>query len=154
MAQNGVIGRNNQLPWHLSEDLKRFKKITMGHAIVMGRRTFESIGRPLPGRDNVIVSRNPHFHAVGITIITDLEKWLTQRSTEHEAFIIGGQTLYQQALPHVGKLYVTWIEQDFAGDTVFPDLSWRDSFRIVSDSGLLYSEEGQLPFRFLEALRP
>lgn len=152
MARNRVIGKGNQLPWHLPEDLKRFKKITMGHPIVMGRKTYESIGWPLPGRDNIVLTRNRGFCAEGVTAIHDLSDIL-DRYPNSEIFIIGGASLYLLALPQTVKLYLTLIDQDFDGDTYFPEVDFEKEFRIVEESEPMTSEKNGLPFRFVTAER-
>lgn len=131
MASNRAIGLNNQMPWHLSADLKRFKQTTMGFPIIMGRKTFESIGRPLPGRINIIVTRNPAYQQTGCVIANTIEQALTiaaQQATD-QAFIIGGSALYRDTLAIADNIYLTLIHQDFPGDTFFPDINpneWRE----------------------------
>ncbi|MGZ8191727.1 MAG: dihydrofolate reductase [Methylococcaceae bacterium] len=123
MASNRVIGLNNQMPWHLSADLKKFKKITMGSAILMGRKTFESIGRPLPGRTNIIISRNPTYQQEGCLVFNSVEKALECCChKEKEIFVIGGSALYEMLLPVADRLYLTEIKQEFYGDTFFPEM--------------------------------
>jgi dihydrofolate reductase len=131
MSQNRVIGVENQLPWHISADLKRFKAITMGKPIVMGRKTWQSLGRPLPGRDNVVLSRDKNFEAVGGSVFHSLNDVLQFYGGEQEIMIIGGSTVYQLAIPLAQKLYVTQIHQPYAGDTFFPELNekWCEVFR-------------------------
>lgn len=129
MAQNRAIGINNTLPWHLSADLKRFKQITLGKPILMGRNTHESIGKPLPGRENIVISRNPNYLAQGCHIYTGIEQALAayEKQTE-EIMIIGGVSLYQVCLPIADQLYLTLIHQDFDADTWFPEyqhISWK-----------------------------
>lgn len=122
MSENGVIGIKNQLPWNLPADLKHFKKITWGKPIFMGRKTFTSIGRALPGRLNVVLSQDIHFKASGCMVfhtIQDAFNYLVKINAE-EVFIIGGATLFQQTLLHVERLYITLIHHVFAGDTFFP----------------------------------
>lgn len=152
MARNRVIGKDNQLPWHLSEDLRHFKALTMGHTIIMGRKTFESIGHPLPGRKNVILTRNQDFQADGVEVGHDLSDWLRQAADE-KVFIIGGAELYQQALPHTQTLYLTMIDQDFEGDAYFPAVDLANEFKIVEESQRKISNSGALPYRFIKAVR-
>ena len=152
MARNGVIGKNNQLPWHLPEDLKHFKEITMGHPIVMGRKTHESIGRPLPGRENIVLSRNRHYQASGVHIFPSLAA-VQEAYPDQEIFIIGGAELYRQAWPLAETLYLTLIEQDFAGDTYFPQLNWDKEFRTLEESPLMTSKQGDLPYRFINFIK-
>lgn len=127
MASNRCIGRDNTLPWRLPADLKRFKQLTLGHTLVMGRKTYESIGRPLPGRTTLVVTRQRDWAAEGIQVAHSLEEAL-ERAPGSEVFIAGGAQLYAEAQPRVRRLYLTRIERDYAGDTFFPpwDLSgWR-----------------------------
>lgn len=134
MAQNRVIGRDNQMPWHLSADLKRFKQLTMGHPIIMGRKTFEAIGKPLPGRTNIIVSRNLDYRQAGCIVTNNLEAAINTGCKEsEEIFIIGGATIYQAALPLANTLHITLINKAFDGDTWFPQFDqadWREVERI------------------------
>jgi len=122
MASNRAIGLNNQMPWHLSADLKKFKKITMGAPILMGRKTYESIGRPLPGRTNIIISRNPSYSQPGCLVFNDIDKALASCGDSDEIFVIGGSDLYKSMLPVADTLYLTQIHQDFSGDTFFPEI--------------------------------
>lgn len=120
MSQNHVIGQNNQLPWHLPEDLQFFKRTTLGYPIVMGRNTHESIGRPLPGRRNIIVTRNSHYQAAGCDIVHSLPAAIGLCYEHDHLFVIGGGQLYSEALLIADRLYVTEIKHDFSGDTFFP----------------------------------
>ncbi|MDD4904888.1 MAG: type 3 dihydrofolate reductase [Methylobacter tundripaludum] len=122
MASNRAIGLNNQMPWHLSADLKKFKKITMGAPILMGRKTYESIGRPLPGRTNIIISRNPSYSQPGCLVFNDIDKALASCGDSDEIFVIGGSDFYKSMLPVADTLYLTQIHQDFPGDTFFPEI--------------------------------
>lgn len=124
MASNRVIGLNGQMPWHLSADLKRFKHITMGAPILMGRKTFDAIGRPLPGRDNLIISRNADYQQSGCKVFSEIEPAIEYASNSPELFVIGGATLYEALLPTADYLYLTLIQRDFAGDTWFPELDY------------------------------
>lgn len=129
MASNRAIGLNNQMPWHLSADLKKFKKITMGSPIVMGRKTYESIGKPLPGRSNIIISRNTSYHQNDCMVFNDIEKAVTACKKYDEIFVIGGATLYETMLPRANIIYLTQINQEFDGDTFFPELNqqhWQE----------------------------
>lgn len=129
MAANRVIGRDGQMPWHLSADLQRFKKITLGSPILMGRKTFEAIGRPLPGRANLVISQNPDFRAEGCKVFADIDSALKSVADCKELFVIGGSTLYKAMLPVADYLYLTLIEQSFAGDTHFPlfdETQWQE----------------------------
>lgn len=150
MSENRVIGINNQLPWHISEDLKRFKSITMGKPIVMGRKTWLSIGRPLPGRDNVVLTRNKQFRAAGCSIYHSFEDVVDHYQTEEEIMIIGGKAIYTIALPITQKLYITQIHRCFEGDTFFPALPncWQEIYRDNHKS-----KDDAPAFSFLEMVR-
>lgn len=127
MANNRCIGLNNQLPWHLPADLKRFKLITLGSTIVMGRKTYESIGRPLPGRTNIIISRNAGYRQPGCLVLDSLEEALAQGCLENKKlFVIGGSELYEAAMPLAQAIYMTQVHQSFQGDTFFPELNCSD----------------------------
>ncbi|MEW9049933.1 MAG: dihydrofolate reductase [Neobacillus sp.] len=121
MDENRVIGENNQLPWHLPEDLKFFKKVTMGHPIAMGRKTHESIGRILPGRENIVITRQMDYHVPGCTVFYHLEDFLKfcQKSDE-EVFVIGGAEIFKETFQFAERLYLTAILEEFSGDTYFP----------------------------------
>jgi dihydrofolate reductase len=130
VAENGVIGRGGKLPWHLSADLRRFKQLTMGHTIVMGRRTWESIGRPLPGRHTIVVSRQPNY-ATGsgdVKVVKSLDAALqaAESSGDDETFVVGGAEMYKEALPQADRLYVTRVLANVEGDTFFPEVLWDD----------------------------
>lgn len=120
MAQNRTIGINNTLPWRCPEDLKHFKSLTMGHHMIMGRKTYDSIGKPLPGRTTVVVTRNPELEIDGCIVTRSLEEAIAACSGDKEVFIVGGAELYAQAMPLVDTLYVTEIQQDVDGDAHFP----------------------------------
>lgn len=120
VAKNGVIGKNGQVPWRIPEDLKFFKQTTMGHAIVMGRKTYEETKRPLPGRRNLVVSRNPGYEAPGCEVFPDLESAIAAaRATDPAPFVIGGAEIYRLALPLATRIVLTEIDWDAEGDTVF-----------------------------------
>ncbi|MCY1081415.1 dihydrofolate reductase [Archangium lansingense] len=121
MATNRCIGRDNTLPWRLPADLKRFKQLTMGHTLIMGRKTYESIGRPLPGRTTLVVTRQRDYAPEGVQVAHSLEQALEQARGD-EVFIAGGADLYRQAMEHVRRLYLTRIGRDYEGDTFFPEL--------------------------------
>lgn len=133
VAKNGVIGANNQLLWHISDDLKRFKAITTGSPIIMGRKTFESLGRPLPNRHNVVITRNEQFPMPeGVTRANSLEDAIEKAQGEKEIFIIGGGQIYKQSIELVDKIYITEVDQTPDGDTVFPEIDanlWSETLR-------------------------
>lgn len=120
MAQNGVIGRGNALPWRLPEDLRRFKAATMGKPILMGRKTFESIGRPLPGRVNLVLTRDAAWSAPGALVVHSLEQALVRAGAAPELMVIGGAEIYRLVLPFARRIYLTHVHADVAGDTYFP----------------------------------
>ena len=123
MTRAGVMGKNNALPWHLPEDLKHFKKVTMGNPIVMGRKTYESIGRPLPGRRNIVLSRQKNLDFAGVEIFESFSaaiRELAKDPTITEINIIGGAEIFKQTIDHATKIHITWVEKDFDGDVVFP----------------------------------
>ena len=121
MANNRVIGLDNKMPWHLPADLQHFKAVTTGKPVIMGRKTFESIGRPLPGRRNIIITRNSEYTAQGIEVVTTPDAALELVATAEEVMIIGGGNIYEQFLPKAERLYLTFIDLDVKGDTQFPD---------------------------------
>lgn len=136
MARNRVIGRNNKLPWHLPADLKHFKFLTMGKTIVMGRKTYESIGKPLPGRVNIIITRQAGYEVPGATVVSSIDDALLMcekiRSINGENFIIGGEELYRQTLKICQRIYITEIQRDFEGDVYFPEVDpdeWEETQR-------------------------
>jgi len=132
MDRQRVIGRAGRLPWHLPADLQRFKSLTMGHHIIMGRKTWESIGRLLPGRVSVVVTRDPHYAAPGAVIAGSLAQALSAASGDSEPFVIGGAELFREALPYCRRLYLTEVLAEYAGDAWFPDFrkaEWREIHR-------------------------
>ncbi len=133
MAENRVIGRNNDLPWHLPADLKRFKALTMGHPLIMGRKTFESIGRPLPGRRMIVLSRNTSLTAKNVEIVPSLEAALERVSDVDRAFVAGGGTVYAEALESADELHLTIVHEVIEGDTHFPHFDLRDWTIIESE---------------------
>jgi dihydrofolate reductase len=144
-AKNNVIGINNTLPWHLPEDLKRFRALTMGHHIIMGRKTYESLGRLLPGRTTIIVTRNKNYKVEGALIAHSLEAASMLAAGDAEPFIIGGAELYKESLKLATKLYVTKVQGEFDGDAFFPELgenSWKlvEQKDHISASSLKYSD--------------
>ncbi|MCM3673158.1 MULTISPECIES: dihydrofolate reductase [Peribacillus] len=138
MDRNRVIGKNNKLPWHLPADLQYFKQVTMGHPIVMGRKTFESIGRVLPGRENVIVTRNQDFKAEGCVVLHDIAQ-IKKFADNHdeEVFVIGGAEIFKEILPVTDRLYITEIHEAFEGDTFFPVIDENEWDKISSNPGII-----------------
>lgn len=148
MARNGVIGKDNKLPWRLSIDLKRFRALTMGHHIVMGRKTFESIGRLLPGRKTVIASRNQHYRIEGAIVVASVDAAIKVCGDDLEIFFIGGAELYRLVLDRVERLYLTEVEADVDGDAHFPPFSHQDWIEISRES-FPANELNEYPHRFI-----
>lgn len=148
VAEEGVIGGNNQLLWRISEDLKRFKAITTGHPVVMGRKTWESLGRPLPNRTNVVISRNAAFEAVGATVVGSLEQAVAMLPDNEEIFIIGGGEIYRQAIGMANRIYLTQVHNKYEGDTTFPEIDSK-KWKIVSREFHERGEKYEYPFEFI-----
>ncbi len=149
IARNGVIGRNNQLPWRLPDDLAYFKRVTMGRPVIMGRRTHESIGKPLPGRRNIVVTRNPGYSAPGCTVVPSLEAAYRAAGDVEEVYVIGGTSLFEAALPDAQRIHLTEVEADVEGDTYFPEFDrslWRETE--ISRHGA--DERHAYPFRIVQ----
>ena len=143
LGKNNVIGVDNKLPWKLSADLKRFKAITSGKPVIMGRKTFESIGRPLPNRTNIIITRDKNYRADGCVIVNSAEEALNAAKENEEVMIIGGAQIYAEFLPKANKMYLTVIEKEFEGDAYFPEYNDHE-WKIIhkedhEDDGLRYS---------------
>lgn len=151
MARGRVIGKDNQMPWHLPADLKHFKAVTLGKPVVMGRRTFESIGRPLPGRHNIVITRQREYAPEGVTVVSGIDEAFKAAGDVEELMIIGGGELYAAMLPKADRLYITDVDLDVEGDTHFPDyepLGWNEVERSehLPDEKNLYT----LTFRTLD----
>jgi dihydrofolate reductase len=132
VAENGIIGANGKLPWYLPEDLRHFKQVTTGHPIIMGRKTWESIGRPLPNRDNIVVSRRPGFVAPGAQVASSLDEALALCAGHESVFVIGGNEVFRAALPHAAGLILTEIHRAYDGDVLFPEIdrrAWKETRR-------------------------
>lgn len=146
VAENGVIGDKNALLWHISEDLKNFKSVTSGHPVVMGRKTYESLGRPLPNRTNVVVTRQ-EMEIPGCRVAHSLEEAVALFPAEEEVFVIGGAQIYAQALPLAGRFYLTRVFHAYEGDTHFP--AWNDAeWRLVSSESFASGANYPYPFAF------
>ena len=137
--KNRVIGYENKMPWYLPGDLKYFKEMTMGKPIVMGRKTFESIGRPLPGRRNIVITRNKQYKLDGIETVSSLEEALMITKNDEEVMIIGGEQIFRLALPLADRLYITQINAEFNGDTYFPPY---EGWQLVHCQNELTSNDG------------
>jgi dihydrofolate reductase len=146
IAKNRVIGVNNTLPWHLPEDLKRFRALTTGHHIIMGRKTYDSLGRLLPGRTTVIVTRNPDYKVEGAIVVHSLEAAITACGDDNEAFLIGGAELYKDGLKLANKLYITEIDAEYEGDAFFPEFEASQWFAAQRES---HQAENGLGFSYI-----
>ncbi|EGA71985.1 hypothetical protein VISI1226_01970 [Vibrio sinaloensis DSM 21326] len=147
MANDRVIGKDNQMPWHLPADFAWFKRCTMGKPVVMGRKTYESIGRPLPGRQNIVISRDSELVIEGVTTVISIEEALKAAGSVEEVMIIGGGTIYQACLPFASKLYVTYIEANVEGDTQFPQ--WSNEFQETYTETFNADEKNAYDMRFV-----
>jgi dihydrofolate reductase len=148
MASNRVIGVNNQLPWRLPADLARFKRLTMGHTLVMGRKTYESIGRPLPGRTTVVVTRQRDYAPEGVKVAHSVDEALAMAQGDDEVFIIGGAELFAQTMNRLDRLYLTLIEREFPGDTSFPEVD-LSMWKLIDQEHHPASTPEALPYAFL-----
>jgi len=149
VAENNVIGRDGGLPWHLSADLKRFKQLTMGHSMLMGRRTFDSLGRVLPGRTSIVISRQPQLKLPdGVLLAGSFEAACQITANEEEVFVIGGAELYAAALPRVDRIHLTRVHANVAGDTYFPPVDWN-AWRCVAEERHAADEKNPFEFTFL-----
>ena len=148
VSDNNVVGKNNALPWKLSADLKRLKLLTMGHHIIMGRRTWESLGRPLPGRINLVITSDKNYAAEGGVVVGSLREALKIASDDEEAFIFGGGKIFTEALPFVDKIYLTQVHASVDGDAFFPKLNlneWKEIDRMDFKS----DEKNQYDYSFV-----
>jgi dihydrofolate reductase len=145
IAENRVIGQGGKLPWHLPDDLRRFKRVTVDHTVIMGRKTFEEIGHPLANRRNVVVSRNPGFRPRGVTVVPSLDEALALGATEEEVFVVGGGEVYSQALPRADRLYLTVVHATPEGDAVFPVFD-QQAWALVEEER--HPADGRHPFAF------
>ena len=151
-SRNGVIGRDNQLPWRLPADLAFFKRVTMGHPVIMGRRTYESIGKPLPGRLNIVVSANRGYEAPGCTVAHSLDEAYRAAGSAHQVSIIGGSALFEAALDEADVIYLTEVDADVDGDVYFPPFD-RAAWRETELERHAPDERHAFPFRILKLER-
>ncbi|MCU5745517.1 dihydrofolate reductase [Staphylococcus sp. SQ8-PEA] len=147
--QQRVIGSNNQLPWHLPNDLKHVKKLTTNNTLVMGRKTYESIGKPLPNRRNVVLTRNKNFHPEGVEVIHSIDQIY---DLSGQVFIFGGQTLFEEMIDKVDEMYITVVDGKFKGDTYFPSYTFKEWEVLSSEEGVL-DEKNTIPHVFLHLKR-
>jgi len=152
MDKNRLIGNNNQLPWHLPADLSLFKKNTLGKPIIMGRKTFDSIGRALPGRKNIVITSNADWAAAGCDVATSIEQALEFAEGNDEVMLIGGASLYKQTLQQADILYLTLIDHEFSGDTWFPEIDLK-AWRMESESLFPADRNNSHSFSFIKYIR-
>lgn len=152
MAENRVIGRQGDLPWHISADLRRFRRLTTGHAIIMGRKTYDSIGRPLPERRSIVISRNPDYAPEGVEVVASVEAATDLVADDALTFVIGGATIYEQALPLADTLHITRVHAEVDGDVRFPEIDWRN-WQLVEQSPEATDEKSGLKYSFAEFRR-
>ncbi|MFP4023420.1 MAG: dihydrofolate reductase [Thiohalospira sp.] len=148
VSENNVIGKDNDLIWHLPRDLKHFKETTTGHYVIQGRKTYESYGKPLPNRTNVIITRDKDYTADGCIVVHSLEEALKKAENDSEPFIIGGGKIYEQALPLVDRIYLTKIHHSFEGDTYFPEIN-MDEWELTEKHDFEPDEKNKFPFSIL-----
>jgi dihydrofolate reductase len=148
MSWNRVIGRDGGLPWHLSADLQRFKRLTVGHAIIMGRKTFDSIGRILPGRRSIVITRQVDFSPPGVVVAHDVNEAIQQATSSDEAFVIGGEQIFQLMLPLVTRMHITEVQANVTGDTLFPAYD-PSEWRLTEESVHAADAKNDYPVRFL-----
>ncbi|HUP63390.1 MAG TPA: dihydrofolate reductase [Thermoanaerobaculia bacterium] len=151
LSSNNVIGRNGQLPWHLSTDLKRFKSLTMGHHLLMGRRTFDAVGRPLPGRISVVITHRDDFAVEGVIIAHSLEEAIrvAAEAGDDEPFIAGGAQIYEQSMHRADRMYLTRVHEEVEGDAFFPDFDDVSEWHLVDAEHFDGDEKNDYPFSFL-----
>jgi dihydrofolate reductase len=147
MAENRVIGRGDRLPWHLPADLRRFKALTTGHTLIMGRKTFDTIGKPLPDRHTIVVTRDPSWRNPGVEVTHDLRSAIERSAREAEVFVAGGAEVYRQALPYAGRIYLTLVHASIEGDAHFPDFP-SSEWTLVEDEPHAADERNRYPFSF------
>jgi dihydrofolate reductase len=148
LDRNRLIGAGNRLPWHLPADLAHFKRLTLGRPVLMGRRTWESLGRPLPGRRNIVLTRDAGFQAPGCVAVHDIESALAAAGRVDEVFVIGGAAFYAQMLPRARRMYLTLVEAEFSGDAWFPAFDPED-WRETASEAHAADERNPHPFRFV-----
>ena len=149
IASNNVIGKENSLPWNIPEDLKRFKQMTSGHTILMGRKTFDSIGRPLPNRQNIVMTKDKNFEQEGIKVINDFDEALELiKESNEDVFVIGGSKIYELFEPVANSLAITRILKDFEGDAFFPDINW-DLWQIEKEENF-FDEKSKIECKLIE----
>jgi dihydrofolate reductase len=155
LSENGVIGRGGGLPWHLGDDLRRFKRLTLGHTLIMGRRTFQSIGRVLPGRNTIVITRQTNWQHPQVLVAHSLEAAYAAAAEDTEAFVVGGADVYAQALAHCQRMYVTLVRAHVEGDVFFPAVHWPD-WNLLEESSTPADERNSFAttFRVYERKMP
>ena len=148
MDKNRLIGKDNALPWHLPADLKHFKKVTMDKPILMGRKTYDSIGRPLPGRKNIVLTRAANTQIEGVTVVNSLDEAIAAVADAEELMVIGGSSIYQLLLPEAERLYLSFVEGEFEGDAWFPEFD-EDEWQITDDKTQAPDEKNAHACRFV-----
>ncbi|NLN96768.1 MAG: dihydrofolate reductase [Bacteroidales bacterium] len=152
VSENNIIGTNNKLPWHLPADLKYFKNTTMGHMLIMGRKTFESFGKPLPGRHSIVITRQENWFYEGVEVAHSLDEAIIKVGKQDEIFIIGGAEIFKQALPFCNKMYLTIIHHNFEGDTSFPPVGFSE-WKLVKDEKHQPDDKNPYPYSFRTYIR-
>jgi dihydrofolate reductase len=158
VASNRVIGTQGSMPWRIPGDLRRFKRLTMGHPVIMGRSTFLSLGKPLPGRINIVLTQDPSLRIPGCTVVHSREEALrAAESGPEEVFVIGGASVYALFLPLAARMYITWVDAEVPGDTLFPEVAW-DQWRVLRETAGPAAGPGPaapavLPYRFVDYVR-
>lgn len=152
MDRNKVMGFKNDMPWHIPHDLKRFKKITSGHTIIMGRRTFESLPGPLPKRRNIVITSKPGYKAPGVEVVRSIEDSIKIADKKQENFVAGGSSIYEQFLPYADKLYLTDINAEFKGDTFFPEIDFS-KWKLVEEEHHVTDDDKKIQFAYRTYVR-
>lgn len=146
-AENNALGKDNQLLWHLPDDFKRFKELTTGHFIILGRKTFESFPKPLPNRTHVIITRNKNFHAEGCIVVNSIEQAIDETPINEDVFVIGGAEIYRQSLGYCNKIELTRVHENFDADAFFPEID-EDKWQLVSSTYHPKDEKHKIDFTF------
>ena len=153
VSENGVIGRKNELPWKLSADLRRFKQLTTGHAIIMGRKTFDSIGRPLPNRTSIVMTRDLGYESPGVVVVHSFDQAVAACQDQQEAFVIGGEAVFREALPQARRLYLTRVHKNVEGDAYFPEAEFA-GWKLLQQERHSEDDKNDYPFTFCVYERP
>ena len=149
MASNRVIGAQGRLPWRLPDDLARFRRLTMGHPVIMGHATYASMGKPLSGRRNIVLSRSTGLVIDGCDVVGSREEALAKAGAANTVFVIGGASVYELFFPLAQRMFITWVERDVQGDTLFPVVDWG-AWRVTESSSVIVDPENRYPHRFID----